>query len=197
MLQPYLVLTKWELHTQWTPVISLLGYEGAIKNNTNDTNGSSSHIPGKQNIEEKEYMVNYVDAEWMLFPRLCTFPLIAVISKVSSKIKQDEVESIFVASYQPNQIWYPLMFKILISIPTLLKYQDATSATITGSRLELSNVAKDGPEVQKILRLIEETVDVLVINTEQHHSTKPEVRVCKGSNPAHGGSEACDGENLS
>ena len=37
---------------------------------------------------------------------------------------------------------------------------------------------------------------VVVISTAQLHSTKPEVRFCAGSNPAHGSSEIYDGEDL-
>ena len=37
---------------------------------------------------------------------------------------------------------------------------------------------------------------VVVITTAQLHSTKTELRFCAGSNPAHGVSEICDGEDL-
>ena len=37
---------------------------------------------------------------------------------------------------------------------------------------------------------------VVVITTEQRHSTKPELRSCAGSNPALGVSEIRDGEDL-
>ena len=37
---------------------------------------------------------------------------------------------------------------------------------------------------------------VVVITTAQLHSTKPELRFCAGSNPAHGVSEIRDGEDL-
>ena len=37
---------------------------------------------------------------------------------------------------------------------------------------------------------------VVVITTAQLHSTKPELRFCTGSNPAHGISEIRDGEDL-
>ena len=37
---------------------------------------------------------------------------------------------------------------------------------------------------------------VVVITTAQLHSTKPELRLCTGSNPACGMSEICDGEDL-
>ena len=38
---------------------------------------------------------------------------------------------------------------------------------------------------------------VVVITTAQLHSTKPELRLCAGSNPARGVSEIHDGEDLS
>ena len=37
---------------------------------------------------------------------------------------------------------------------------------------------------------------VVVIRTAQFCSTKPELRFCAGSNPARGGLEICDGEDL-
>ena len=37
---------------------------------------------------------------------------------------------------------------------------------------------------------------VVVIATAQPHSTKPELRFCAGSNPAHGVSEIHNGEDL-
>ena len=37
---------------------------------------------------------------------------------------------------------------------------------------------------------------VVVISTIQLHSTKPELRFCAGSNPAHEVSQIRDGENL-
>ena len=37
---------------------------------------------------------------------------------------------------------------------------------------------------------------VVVITTAQLHSTKPELRFCRGSNSARGVSEICNGEDL-
>ena len=37
---------------------------------------------------------------------------------------------------------------------------------------------------------------VVVMSTAQLHSIKPELRFCAGSNPAHGASDICDGEDL-
>ena len=37
---------------------------------------------------------------------------------------------------------------------------------------------------------------VVVITTAQLHSTKAELRLCAGSNPACGVSDICDGEDL-
>ena len=48
------------------------------------------------------------------------FPPITIISRVLSKISQDEAEGIIVVPYWPNQVWYPVMLKMLISIPILL-----------------------------------------------------------------------------
>ena len=38
--------------------------------------------------------------------------------------------------------------------------------------------------------------NIVVITTAQLHSTKPELKFCTGSNPAHGVSEIRDGEDL-
>ena len=48
------------------------------------------------------------------------FPAIAIIFNILSKVSQDEVEGIIVVPYWPNQMWYPVMLKVLISIPILL-----------------------------------------------------------------------------
>ena len=52
--------------------------------------------------------------------KLYAFSSIAIISRVLSKISQDEAEGIIVVPYWPNQVWYPVMLKMLISIPILL-----------------------------------------------------------------------------
>ena len=45
-------------------------------------------------------------------------------------------------------------------------------------------------------RLFQINQGVVVINTAQLHSTKPELKFCAGSNPARGMSEILDGEDL-
>ena len=40
--------------------------------------------------------------------------------RILSKVKQDEAESIIVELFWPNQVWYPVVLKMLISIPVLL-----------------------------------------------------------------------------
>ena len=47
-----------------------------------------------------------------------------------------------------------------------------------------------------IKNTIEWRCGVVVITTAQLHSTKPELKFCPGSNPAHGMSEIRDGEDL-
>ena len=37
---------------------------------------------------------------------------------------------------------------------------------------------------------------VVIFTVAQLHSTKPKLRFCAGSNPAHGMSKICDGEDL-
>ena len=44
--------------------------------------------------------------------------------------------------------------------------------------------------------LLHSSTSVVVITTAQLHSTRPDLRFCTGSNPAHGISEICDGEDL-
>ena len=64
----------------------------------------------------------FIDAFTIDWSRLkfYAFPLIAITSRVLSKISQDEAEGIIVVLYWPNQVWYPVMLKMLISIPILL-----------------------------------------------------------------------------
>ena len=49
---------------------------------------------------------------------------------------------------------------------------------------------KNGAKVKRIAR------GVVVVTTAQLHSTKPKLRFCAGSNPAHAVSEIRDGEDL-
>ena len=51
------------------------------------------------------------------------FPPIAIISKVLSKRRQDKAENNIAVLYWPNGVWYPVMLKILISIPILLSFR--------------------------------------------------------------------------
>ena len=44
--------------------------------------------------------------------------------------------------------------------------------------------------------VIERSRGVMVINTAQFHSTKPELRLCAGSKPARGVSDISDSEDL-
>ena len=66
-------------------------------------------------------------------------------------------------------------------------------------------VSEDANERVHILKVEEKRMeekeetdgyDVVVITAAQLHSTKPELRFCAGSNPAHGVSEIRDGEDL-
>ena len=54
------------------------------------------------------------------FEKVICFPPIAIISRVLSKISQDEAEGIILVPYWSNQVWYPVMLKMLISTPILL-----------------------------------------------------------------------------
>ena len=54
------------------------------------------------------------------------------------------------------------------------------------SKFPVDDVAKETPTRR----------GVVVIATAQLHSTKPELRFCAGSNPARGGLEIRDGEDL-
>ena len=64
----------------------------------------------------------FMDAFTIDWPGLKFYalPPIAIISRVLSKISQDETKGIIVVPYWPNQVWYPVMLKMLISIPILL-----------------------------------------------------------------------------
>ena len=45
------------------------------------------------------------------------FPPIAIISKVLSKRRQDKAEDNIAVLYWPNEVWYPVMLKMMKSIP--------------------------------------------------------------------------------
>ena len=54
-------------------------------------------------------------------PRYATaFPPVSVTKRVLSKLMQDEAEGILVVPFWSNQVWYPVLFKMLISVPILL-----------------------------------------------------------------------------
>ena len=67
MLQPHFVLTKWEPHTLWTFIISMLRYGAGCQNNHHLETG---YILGKQhNVADEESWVSRTDTKWMLSAR--------------------------------------------------------------------------------------------------------------------------------
>ena len=48
------------------------------------------------------------------------FPPISVIPRVLAKVKQDSAEGIIVVPFWPTQVWYPVVFKMLVLTPILL-----------------------------------------------------------------------------
>ena len=48
------------------------------------------------------------------------FPPFCLIGRCLRKVINDEAEGIIVVPNWPNQIWYPLLFKLIIQIPILL-----------------------------------------------------------------------------
>ena len=70
----------------------------------------------------REPEVKFIDAfpiDWSGL-KFYAFPPITIASKILSKISHDEAEGIIVVTYWPNQAWYPVILKMLISIPILL-----------------------------------------------------------------------------
>ena len=45
------------------------------------------------------------------------FPPFSIISRTLKKIKAEKAEGILVVPYWPNQVWFPVLFKMLIDIP--------------------------------------------------------------------------------
>ena len=78
----------------------------------------SDHVAYRPDPEAKFIDAFTIDWSGLKF---YAFPPIAIISRVLSKISQDEAEGIIVVPYWPNQMWYPVIRKILTSIPILLK----------------------------------------------------------------------------
>ena len=48
------------------------------------------------------------------------FPPFSIISRTLKKIKAEKAEGILVVPYWPNQVWFPVLFKMLIDIPILI-----------------------------------------------------------------------------
>ena len=48
------------------------------------------------------------------------FPPFSIISRTLKKIKAEKAEGILVVPYWPNQVWIPVLFKMLIDIPILI-----------------------------------------------------------------------------
>ena len=44
------------------------------------------------------------------------FPPFSIISRTLKKIKAEKAEGILVVPYWPNQVWFPVLFKMLIDI---------------------------------------------------------------------------------
>ena len=85
----------------------------------------------------------YIDAftiDWF-GRKFYAFPPVCIIPRVLEKIRQDEAEGILVVPFWPNQVWYPVMLKMLISVPILLN-----------SRKTLLQLPQSPGEVHPMLR---------------------------------------------
>ena len=51
---------------------------------------------------------------------LYAFPPIAIIGQVLKKITYDQAEGVLIVPYWPNQSWYPMLFKLIVSIPIII-----------------------------------------------------------------------------
>ena len=60
------------------------------------------------------FSINWSDLKFYAFPS------ISVIFRVLAKVKQDSAEGIKVVTFWPTQVWYPVILKMLVSIPILL-----------------------------------------------------------------------------
>ena len=63
----------------------------------------------------------YIDAfsiDWSDL-KFYAFPLISVIPRALSNVKQDSAEGIIVVPFWLTQVWYPVMLKMLVSTPIL------------------------------------------------------------------------------
>ena len=84
------------------------------------------------------------------------FLLIAITSRVLSKISKDEAEGIIVVPYWPNQVWYPVMLKMLISVPILLNSRKSL-LQLPVARSESPNVAKDGHDCATLIGFLQKS----------------------------------------
>ena len=85
------------------------------------------------------------------------FPLFSVISRTLKKIKAEKAEGILVVPYWPNQVWFPVLFKMLINLPVLIT-----------SRKNLLKL----PQYPELVHLVWRKIDIVVCHLSSVHCRK-------------------------
>ena len=71
----------------------------------------------KEDLEASD--VDSLSADWSSL-RFYALPPFSIVLKVLKKIKAGDAEGILVVPFWPNQLWFPLIFKMLTDAPVLL-----------------------------------------------------------------------------
>ena len=98
--------------------LNLLSFKPDIDLFATQINRQFSDYVAYRPVPEAKFMDAFI-IDWPGL-KFYALPPIAVIFRVLSKMSQDEAKGIIVVPYWPNQIWYPVMLKMVISIPILL-----------------------------------------------------------------------------
>ena len=71
------------------------------------------------NADPEAEIINAFTIEWDNF-KFYAFPPFAIIGQVLKKISSERSEGVLVVPLWPNQSWYPIIFKMIISIPIII-----------------------------------------------------------------------------
>ena len=100
-------------------------------------------------------------------------------------------------SSNKNQLCQHMQLKWDQLVSSLKESSDSTTTVSLLHFEKMLHKKKNGQFVDRLKAVKEDgRRGVVVITTAQFHSTKPELRFCTGSNPAHSVLEIRDGENL-
>ena len=77
------------------------------------------HTYSSYKADPKAKAVDSFTVSWHSL-KFYAFPPFSIISRTLKKIKAEKAEGILVLPYWPNQVWFPVLFEMLIEIPMLI-----------------------------------------------------------------------------